>query len=153
MGPWFVYSMDKARTGQGDRVFLESTFQKLMRNFGWWLNRKDADDRNIFQGGFLGLDNIGVFDRSAPLPDGGRIDQADGTAWMSLYSQNMLQMALELGRENPVYQEQALALLRELGLDRRRDQSRRPGRAWACGTRRTVSSTTCSADPTAVPSR
>jgi hypothetical protein len=108
---WFVYSMDKAKTGQGDRVFLESTFQKLMRNFGWWLNRKDADDRNIFQGGFLGLDNIGVFDRSAPLPGGGRIDQADGTAWMSLYSQNMLQMAVELGRENPVYQEQALALL------------------------------------------
>ena len=108
---WFVYSMDKARTGRGDRVFLESTFQKLMRNFGWWLNRKDADDRNIFQGGFLGLDNIGVFDRSAPLPGGGRIDQADGTAWMSLFSQNMLQMAVELGRENPVYQEQALALL------------------------------------------
>ena len=108
---WFVYSMDKVRTGQGDRVFLESTFQKLMRNFGWWLNRKDADDRNIFQGGFLGLDNIGVFDRSAPLPGGGRIDQADGTAWMSLFSQNMLQMAVELGRENPVYQEQALALL------------------------------------------
>ena len=108
---WFVYSMDKAKTGHGDRVFLESTFQKLMRNFGWWLNRKDADDRNIFQGGFLGLDNIGVFDRSAPLPGGGRIDQADGTAWMTLYSQNMLQMAVELGRENPVYQEQALALL------------------------------------------
>ena len=108
---WFVYSMDKARTGRGDRVFLESTFQKLMRNFGWWLNRKDADDRNIFQGGFLGLDNIGVFDRSAPLPGGGRIDQADGTAWMSLFSQNLLQMAVELGRENPVYQEQALALL------------------------------------------
>ena len=111
-GPrWFVYSMDKARTGRGDRVFLESTFQKLMQNFGWWLNRKDADDRNIFQGGFLGLDNIGVFDRSAPLPGGGRIDQADGTAWMSLFSQNMLQMAVELGRENPVYLEQALALL------------------------------------------
>jgi hypothetical protein len=108
---WFVYSMDKAKTGRGDRVFLESTFQKLMRNFGWWLNRKDADDRNIFQGGFLGLDNIGVFDRSAPLPGGGRIDQADGTAWMTLYSQNMLQMAVELGRENPVYQGQALALL------------------------------------------
>jgi hypothetical protein len=108
---WFVYSMDQARTGRGDRVFLESQFQKLMRNFGWWLNRKDADDRNIFQGGFLGLDNIGVFDRSAPLPGGGRIDQADGTAWMSLFSQNMLQMAVELGRENPVYLEQALALL------------------------------------------
>jgi hypothetical protein len=108
---WFVYEMDKASTGKGDRDFLESAFQKLMRNFGWWLNRKDADDRNIFQGGFLGLDNIGVFDRSAPLPGGGRIDQADGTAWMALYSQAMMQMATELGRENPVYLEQALGLL------------------------------------------
>jgi hypothetical protein len=108
---WFVYEIDKARTGKGDRAFLEGAFGKLIRNFGWWLNRKDADDRNIFQGGFLGLDNIGVFDRSAPLPGGGRIDQADGTSWMALYSQNMLQMALELARENPVYQEQALALL------------------------------------------
>ena len=110
---WFVYEIDKARTGKGDRDFLESAFQKLMRNFSWWLNRKDADDRNIFQGGFLGLDNIGVFDRSAPLPGGGRIDQADGTAWMALYSQVMMQMAIELGRENPVYLEQALALLEE----------------------------------------
>jgi hypothetical protein len=107
----FVYELEKLRTGKGDRVFLESAFQKLMRNFGWWLNRKDADDRNIFQGGFLGLDNIGVFDRSAPLPGGGRIDQADGTAWMALYSQNMAQIAIELARENPIYQEQALALL------------------------------------------
>jgi hypothetical protein len=144
---WFVYSMEKARTGKGDRVFLEDAFQKLMRNFGWWLNRKDADDRNIFQGGFLGLDNIGVFDRSAPLPGGGRIDQADGTAWMALYSQNMVQMATELGRENPVYFDQAQA----------------PGSpppptmsaltTSACGTRRTVSSTTCSGVPTAARSR
>ncbi len=108
---WFVYQLDQARTGKGDRAFLEKAFGKLIRNFGWWLNRKDADDRNIFQGGFLGLDNIGVFDRSAPLPGGGRIDQADGTAWMALYCQNMQQMAIELGRENPVYLEQALALL------------------------------------------
>ncbi len=108
---WFVYQMDRARTGKGDRVFLEGAFGKLMRNFCWWLNRKDADDRNVFQGGFLGLDNIGVFDRSAPLPGGGRIDQADGTAWMALYSQVMMQMAIELGRENPAYLEQALALL------------------------------------------
>ena len=107
----FVYELEKIMTGKGDRVFLESSFQKLMRNFGWWLNRKDADDRNIFQGGFLGLDNIGVFDRSAPLPGGGRIDQADGTAWMALYSQNMTQIAVELARENPIYQGQALALL------------------------------------------
>jgi hypothetical protein len=108
---WFVYEIDKALTGHGDRAFLENAFQKLMKNFGWWLNRKDADDRNVFQGGFLGLDNIGVFDRSAPLPGGGRIDQADGTAWMALYCQTMMQIAVELGHENPVYVEQAQALL------------------------------------------
>ena len=106
-----VYQLEKARTGVGDTQFLESAFQKLMKNFTWWLNRKDADDRNIFQGGFLGLDNIGVFDRSAPLPTGGRIDQADGTAWMALYSQNMLQIAIELARTNPGYVEQALSLM------------------------------------------
>ncbi len=82
----------------------------MMRNFIWWLNRKDVDGRNVFQGGFLGLDNIGVFDRSAPLPTGGQIDQADGTAWMALCTQNMMQIALELAREDPVYLEQALAL-------------------------------------------
>ena len=108
---WFVYELEKAMTGRADRAFLENAFSKLMRNFGWWLNRKDADNRNIFQGGFLGLDNIGVFDRSAPLPGGGRIDQADGTAWMGLFCQNMAQMAAELARENPVYLEQAQSLL------------------------------------------
>ncbi len=108
---WFLYELEKVRTGTGDRAFLESAFQKLMRNFGWWLNRKDADDRNIFQGGFLGLDNIGVFDRSAPLPTGGWIDQADGTAWMALYSENMTRIAVELAKENRVYLEQAQALL------------------------------------------
>jgi hypothetical protein len=107
----FVYEMDKIIRGTPDRKFLENSFHKLMRNFGWWLNRKDADNRNIFQGGFLGLDNIGVFDRSAPLPGGGRIDQADGTAWMALYCTNMFQMAIELARENPVYLEQAQTLL------------------------------------------
>ncbi|HEX6523738.1 MAG TPA: hypothetical protein VF070_27620 [Streptosporangiaceae bacterium] len=108
---WFVYELEKAMTGRADRAFLENAFQKLMRNFGWWLNRKDADDRNIFQGGFLGLDNIGVFDRSAPLPGGGRIDQADGTAWMALYCQNMAQMAAELARDNPVYAEHTQSLM------------------------------------------
>jgi hypothetical protein len=110
----FVYEIEKAATGKGDTAFLENAFQKLMKNFGWWLNRKDADDRNIFQGGFLGLDNIGVFDRSAPLPAGGWIDQADGTAWMALYCQNMTQIALELARHNPLYLEQAQALLENL---------------------------------------
>ena len=89
----FVYQIEEAATGKADRSFLEDAFQKLMRNFSWWLNRKDAGNRNIFQGGFLGLDNIGVFDRSAPLPGGGWIDQADGTAWMALYCQNMMQIA------------------------------------------------------------
>ncbi|MGH3278981.1 MAG: MGH1-like glycoside hydrolase domain-containing protein [Trebonia sp.] len=108
---WFVYELEKAMTGRADRAFLENAFQKLTKNLGWWLNRKDADNRNIFQGGFLGLDNIGVFDRSAPLPGGGRVDQADGTAWMALFCQNMAQMAAELARENPVYAEQAQSLL------------------------------------------
>ena len=110
----FVYQLEETLTGQADRAFLENSFQELMKNFGWWLNRKDADDRNIFQGGFLGLDNIGVFDRSAPLPGGGRIDQADGTAWMALYCENMMQIALELARDNPVYAGQAQALLENL---------------------------------------
>jgi Mannosylglycerate hydrolase MGH1-like glycoside hydrolase domain len=107
----FVYELERAMTGKADRAFLENAFHKLSRNFGWWLNRKDADNRNIFQGGFLGLDNIGVFDRSAPLPGGGRIDQADGTAWMALYSSTMFRMATELSRENPVYLETAQTLL------------------------------------------
>ena len=145
---WFVYQLEKARTGTGDREFLENSFQKLMKNFTWWLNRKDADDRNIFQGGFLGLDNIGVFDRSAPLPAGGRIDQADGTAWMALYCQNMLQIALELARENPVYLEQAQACWRTSPGSPPRPTTSAPTGS-ACGTRRTASSTTCCADPTA----
>jgi hypothetical protein len=108
---WFVYELERAMTGRGDRDFLESAFRKLMRNFSWWLNRKDADDRGIFQGGFLGLDNIGVFDRSAPLPGGGRIDQADGTAWMALYCETMAQMALELARDDPSYLDDARSLI------------------------------------------
>jgi mannosylglycerate hydrolase MGH1-like protein len=110
----FVYELEKATTGVGDRTFLENAFQKLVRNFSWWLNRKDADDRNVFQGGFLGLDNIGVFDRSAALPTGGRIDQADGTAWMALYCQTLIQMAVELARYDRVYLEQAQVLLENL---------------------------------------
>ena len=105
-----VYQMEKAQ-GHADLQFLEESFQKLLKNFDWWLNRKDADGRNIFQGGFLGLDNIGVFDRSAPLPTGGHIDQADGTAWMALYAQNMAQIAIELARSNPVYLSQAQSLV------------------------------------------
>src|SRR6266511_3784638 len=103
----FVYELEKLHTGQGDRAFLENAFGKLMKNFVWWLNRKDPDGRNVFQGGFLGLDNIGVFDRRAPLPTGGHIDQSDGTSWMGMYCLNMLAMALELAREDPAYEDVA----------------------------------------------
>ena len=100
----FVYSMEKQRRGEGDFKFLEHAFQKLLLNFTWWVNRKDPGGRNVFEGGFLGLDNIGVFDRSSPLPTGGSLEQADGTAWMALFSQNMLQIALELASQDPVYE-------------------------------------------------
>ncbi len=104
---WRVYEMDRALTGTPDRAFLERVFHKLMLNFTWWVNRKDAEGRNVFQGGFLGLDNIGVFDRSAPLPTGGTMDQADGTAWMAMYTLNLLRIALELAQDNPVYEDTA----------------------------------------------
>ena len=100
----FVYTMEKQRRGEGDIKFLEHAFQKLLLNFTWWVNRKDPGGRNVFEGGFLGLDNIGVFDRSSPLPTGGSLEQADGTAWMALFSQNMLQIALELAAHDPVYE-------------------------------------------------
>ena len=99
-----VYKIEKKRGGAGDRAFLETVFHKLLLNFTWWVNRKDAEGRNVFQGGFLGLDNIGVFDRSAPLPGGGHLEQSDGTSWMAMYCLNMLAIALELARENPAYE-------------------------------------------------
>lgn len=102
---WRVYQMDRKQTGKGDREFLEKVFHKLMINFTWWVNRKDNEGLNIFQGGFLGLDNIGVFDRSKPLPTGGHINQADGTSWMAMYSLNLMRIALELAIENPVYED------------------------------------------------
>ncbi len=102
-----VYQIDEKQRGKPDRAFLESMFHKLLLNFTWWVNRKDEDGRNVFQGGFLGLDNISVFDRSAQLPTGGHIDQSDGTAWMGFYSLTMLQIALELALDNPVYQDMA----------------------------------------------
>jgi hypothetical protein len=104
---WRVYKIEKKRTGVGDRVFLERVFQKLLLNFTWWVNRKDAEGMNIFEGGFLGLDNIGVFDRSAKLPTGGHLDQSDGTSWMAMYSLNMLAIALELANGNPAYEDMA----------------------------------------------
>ena len=93
--------------GERDRAFLESAFQKLLLNFTWWVNRKDVEGNNLFSGGFLGLDNIGVFDRSKPLPTGGFLQQADGTAWMAFYCATMLSMALELAEMNPVYEDMA----------------------------------------------
>jgi hypothetical protein len=104
---WQVFLMDRARNGKGDRAFLESQFHKLLMNFTWWVNRKDEAGRNVFGGGFLGLDNIGVFDRSSPLPTGGTIEQADGTSWMAMFCLDMLTIALELALENPVYEELA----------------------------------------------
>lgn len=103
----FVYQTQKRLRGKGDIAFLKRTFNKLMANFTWWVNRKDRDGRNVFEGGFLGLDNIGVFDRSAPLPTGGHLEQADGTAWMAMFSQNMLEMAAELAVHDPVYDDLA----------------------------------------------
>jgi hypothetical protein len=104
---WRVYKIEKKRKGAGDRVFLERVFHKLLLNFTWWVNRKDAEGKNIFQGGFLGLDNIGVFDRSAPLPTGGHIEQSDATSWMGMYCLNMLSIALELARGNRAYEDVA----------------------------------------------
>ena len=104
---WRVYKIDKKRRGTGDRRFLKRVFHKLLLNFTWWVNRKDAEGRNIFQGGFLGLDNIGVFDRSAPLPTGGHIEQSDGTSWMGMYCLNMLAIALELAQEDHAYEDVA----------------------------------------------
>ena len=108
---WRVFQMDRKRRRQtrkddpGDLEFLERVFHKLMLNFTWWVNRKDAEGRNVFQGGFLGLDNIGVFDRSAPLPTGGYINQSDGTSWMAMYSLNLMRIALELAQHNHVYED------------------------------------------------
>ncbi|MGE5655818.1 MAG: MGH1-like glycoside hydrolase domain-containing protein, partial [Actinomycetota bacterium] len=105
---WRVYKIEKKRKGRGDSDFLERMFHRLIINFTWWVNRKDPQGVNIFQGGFLGLDNIGVFDRSQPLPMGGHLQQADGTAWMGMFALNMLTIALELAREQPVYSDLAL---------------------------------------------
>jgi hypothetical protein len=104
---WRVYKIEKKRKGRGDRAFLVRVFHKLMLNFTWWVNRKDAEGNNIFEGGFLGLDNIGVFDRSAPLPTGGTIEQSDGTSWMAMFCLNMLAIALELASEDPAYEDVA----------------------------------------------
>jgi Mannosylglycerate hydrolase MGH1-like glycoside hydrolase domain len=117
--PWatiFTYRLEKGRTGQGDIEWLERSFQKLLLNFTWWLNRKDRSGKNAFEGGFLGLDNIGVFDRSSPLPTGGYLEQADGTAWMALFSLNMLEIAVELAMHNEIHKDMALKFLQHFAL-------------------------------------
>jgi hypothetical protein len=104
---WRVYKIDQRRSGVGDRNFLQRVFQKLLLNFTWWVNRKDQEGNNVFEGGFLGLDNIGVFNRSEELPHGGRLEQSDGTSWMAMYCLNMLAIALELARDNQAYEDVA----------------------------------------------
>ena len=119
-GDYFTHDQSRSRAylyqvardlGRADIKFLEHSFQGLLVNFNWWVNRKDPAGRNVFAGGFLGLDNIGVFDRSAPLPTGGSLEQADGTAWIAFYCQNMLEIALTLAEHDPVYEEHAYRFL------------------------------------------
>ncbi|MDA0159508.1 hypothetical protein OM076_04470 [Solirubrobacter ginsenosidimutans] len=111
----WVYQREEEIRGEGDREFLARVFARLLTNFTWWVNRKDPDGRNLFQGGFLGLDNIGIFDRSAPLPGGGTLRQADGTAWMALYCQWMLQIAVELGKHDSSHADIALKFVTHFG--------------------------------------
>jgi hypothetical protein len=111
----FIYQTEAGQRGKGDIEFLKTSFHKLLLNFNWWVNRKDRDGRNLFEGGFLGLDNVGVFDRSAPLPTGGYLEQADGTAWMAFFCQNMLQIAVELTKHDPAYEDMALKFLEHFG--------------------------------------
>jgi hypothetical protein len=109
--PWatkFVYDLESQQTGRADLEFLKHAFNKLMLNFSWWVNRKDRFGKNVFEGGFLGLDNIGVFDRSAPLPTGGYLEQADGTAWMCMFCQNMGEIALEIALQDPSFEAMVL---------------------------------------------
>ncbi len=104
---WRVYKIEKKRCGKGDRNFLERVFHKLLLYFTWWVNRKDPQGNNVFEGGFLGLDNIGIFDRSKPLPMGGSIEQSDGTSWMAMFCLNMLVIAFELAKDDPAYEDVA----------------------------------------------
>jgi hypothetical protein len=107
----FIYNREKAISGETDLAFLKRVFRKLMLNFTWWVNQKDRFQKNVFEGGFLGVDSISLFDRSRPLPTGGYIEEADGTAWMALYCQGMLEMAVELAANDPSYQEPAVKLV------------------------------------------
>ncbi len=108
LAAWKIFQIDRRLKGVGDHAFLASVFQKLVINFTWWVNRKDSNGNNIFEGGFLGLDNIGLFNRSEPVPGGGQLEQADGTSWMAMYALNMVQIALELSLHNPLYIDMAI---------------------------------------------
>ena len=110
----FLYRTEQALYGEGDIDFLKRAFAKLMLNFTWWVNRKDRFGKNVFEGGFLGLDNIGVFDRSAPLPTGGHLEQADGTAWMALFCQNMIELSIELAAKDPTYEDLCIKFVEHL---------------------------------------
>ena len=131
---WRVYKIEKKRRGMGDLAFLERVFHKLLLNFTWWVNRKDAEGMNVFQGGFLGLDNIGVFDRSAPLPTGGHLEQSDGTSWMAMYTLNLLAIALELAERRPGLRGRREQVLGALPLHRPRDEQPRRATASRSGT-------------------
>ena len=145
----FLHRTEQALRGETDVDFLKSAFNKLLLNFTWWVNRKDRFGKNVFEGGFLGLDNIGVFDRSAPLPTGGHLEQADGTAWMALFSQNMAGARGGARRPRPHLRGHGRQVRRALLLHRRGHE---PARCrTACGTRRTASTTTCCGSPTAAP--
>ncbi len=116
----YTYLVEKANDGKGDLAWLERSFHKLLLNFNWWVNRKDRAGNNAFEGGFLGLDNIGVFDRSSPLPTGGYLEQADGTAWMVLFCQNMVEIAAELATGQPGLHRSHAEVRRPLSHDRLR---------------------------------
>ena len=108
LAAWKVYQRDAAQTGRPDTAFLRQVLHRLMLNFTWWVNREDRSGNNIFEGGFLGLDNVGVFDRSQPLPGGGELEQADGTSWMAMYALNLMRIAMELAQDDPVYEDLAI---------------------------------------------
>ncbi len=143
-----VYQIERRATGVGDTKFLERVFHKLLINFTWWVNRKDAEGRNVFQGGFLGLDNIGVFNRSEQLPGGARLDQSDGTSWMAMFCLNMLAIALELARQDSAYEDVATKFLEHFFHIAHAINDRATASAMTaptCGTTTTSSTTICSA--------
>ena len=146
-----VYETELEQRGAGDVAWLKGAFQKLLVNFTWWINRKDPTGRNVFEGGFLGLDNIGVFDRSAPLPTGGHLEQSDGTAWMAFFSQCMLGIALELASTTRCTRTWSSSSPSTSSSSPRRWTASATTRT-SCGTRRTGSSTTCCGSPTGRPS-